>query len=1439
MASIWKDKHIGITYNVGENGSIFGSSRGQTALMLRKMLEALEANVMLVHCGTTVKFWDDATGLEGNCISLVDCSGLDLLIDIDAVLSGEIRGKIAKKTVGFLRGRVLFNEMEHCSYLQQNVVRLMDNLSEIWFWDIFNPEEDLGPLATLFQIPIRHLPFIWEPFILANYLKLSGLRSEQPELSQSLIAPTEAKPETFHIAEKNTSNTSSAVLPLIGLVELNKRINFNKIIVNNGIVLKETPFYKTNIVPNLKFSSDVEITYTGRERFADWLEENTFVITHCRYVPFRYSMLDLAYLGIPFVHNSVVLKDMGVIGYYSNNSISEMCEAILGYDKIKKSKPDFSCWSVETQREKWLALAFSFDFDSGIQNQEIKTQNKMPDAKIKSQKIKLGFTNMWEGFNPSRNFFVDLLNHNGYDATGTDDLTNIDLLIFGPFDKPLSMHLAKPEVNVSCPKVFFTGENVDCSFDADLHLTFNPKEDDKHIRLPLWMLFVNWFGTENSLEQNPQTLPVELLTQSHPIDFDSRPEEFSFVVSNPSNEIRNEIFYKLSEKYKVNSGGRLHNNIGGPLKCLYGGGGAGDIEKHKFLEKHRFNICFENSKGPGYVTEKLLHAKLAGCVPLYWGSSEAVEDFLPEGFINLSDCENTETMMEKISGILAFSDLHKMARTPALDSQRFLAAKNKLSQVALALTNLAKPQATKKPDTYPTPVFLSYVTSRYVDVILHNIKSLDKMRDTMPDLRFIIYLAQDVTKEDITKLTKYSWIELIFMDKYFEPKYFGWKLYILQKTVNDPDLKNNLIIYSDAGAQWLDLPRELLTTAYSKGLCFLLDSDNNTNEQWCSKEMQEEYKLTEEELSARQILAGFHVFKAGHDLPVAVYNEAAAAAANPKILEGDKFIKLLPDGKLHGHRHDQSILSTLRLRFNVPSLPADKFINEISLRLATLSNSSIYLHRGLYTTHRNILNKIDDIWIINLDRRSDRLQSLYESCGFLKSISNRFSAIDGKKLQLTPSICKLIENNDFIWKKSVTAVALSHILLWAQLVAEEDSVNSYMILEDDVRFNCNEWPSYLTHLSKSLPKDAELAYLGGILPSNKPAYKHCIEPVNNYWATIKPNEFFSPGNPMPIFHFCAYSYIITKSGAKKLLDALEQIGCFTSIDHFLGHPMFGLKKYVLNNLLTSCFQEDDPTYVNSQFDNFNRVDSFDSDIWNNVEIWSEDEQKNKLAIKPSISKIINEVLNQVPSNVITQNIFKWKPYNYSAVDIFYKKSYNKDIISKLEKLHVHCNPVEYSDAAIVAAAATVESWFYIEDESEWVDTLDKYNKNQIHFNVIYNSNKTTKISDLEYCKHVVRFDFIRDTKTINIPLQDTPDILVLKQAIDNDTIPFYIRTEGDSTIWNWLRMVLNCLELKTEDAQQRVIEYFKKNKHAEETYLNGLKDNLYKWITKLHIVFYG
>ena len=41
--------------------------------------------------------------------------------------------------------------------------------------------------------------------------------------------------------------------------------------------------------------------------------------------------------------------------------------------------------------------------------------------------------------------------------------------------------------------------------------------------------------------------------------------------------------------------------------------------------------------------------------------------------------------------------------------------------------------------------------------------------------------------------------------------------------------------------------------------------------------------------------------------------------------------------------------------------------------------------------------------------------------------------------------------------------------------------------------------------------------------------------------------------------------------------------------------------------MSGCFQDEDPAYKNADFNNFNRVDTFDSEIWNNVEHFSNEE----------------------------------------------------------------------------------------------------------------------------------------------------------------------------------------------------------------------------------------
>lgn len=60
----------------------------------------------------------------------------------------------------------------------------------------------------------------------------------------------------------------------------------------------------------------------------------------------------------------------------------------------------------------------------------------------------------------------------------------------------------------------------------------------------------------------------------------------------------------------------------------YGGTLAFD-KKIDCLKQYKFCICFENSRYPGYVTEKIFDCFQAGCVPVYLGAPN-VEQYIPK-----------------------------------------------------------------------------------------------------------------------------------------------------------------------------------------------------------------------------------------------------------------------------------------------------------------------------------------------------------------------------------------------------------------------------------------------------------------------------------------------------------------------------------------------------------------------------------------------------------------------------------------------------------------------------------------------------------------------------------------------------------------------------------------------------------------------------------------
>jgi hypothetical protein len=70
--------------------------------------------------------------------------------------------------------------------------------------------------------------------------------------------------------------------------------------------------------------------------------------------------------------------------------------------------------------------------------------------------------------------------------------------------------------------------------------------------------------------------------------------------------------------------------------------------KHDLLGQYKFTIAFENTAYPGYVTEKIIDAMVAGSVPIYLGAPD-IGDHVPQNaFIDASAFPNPLALADRL-----------------------------------------------------------------------------------------------------------------------------------------------------------------------------------------------------------------------------------------------------------------------------------------------------------------------------------------------------------------------------------------------------------------------------------------------------------------------------------------------------------------------------------------------------------------------------------------------------------------------------------------------------------------------------------------------------------------------------------------------------------------------------------------------------------------------
>jgi len=190
------------------------------------------------------------------------------------------------------------------------------------------------------------------------------------------------------------------------------------------------------------------------------------------------------------------------------------------------------------------------------------------------------------------------------------------------------------------------------------------------------------------------------------------------------------------------------------------------------------------------------------------------------------------------------------------------------------------------------------------------------------------------------------------------------------------------------------------------------------------------------------------------------------------------------------------------------------------------------------------------IKIVNLKHRKDRKNETIDKltkANFLPDEYEFIEAVYGKELQPSHELYTLVKGNDFGNRYGVIGCALSHYGLWLELLKDEKN-DYYLIMEDDFTL-CDDFKNKLNKLNKLLTDDdkalnhIDFLFLGyHMFNKDRQKYKDIYDVELPTTKIDKLNKNLYIGG--------FFSYIITKSGANKIIDYIVKNGIIRGIDYF-------------------------------------------------------------------------------------------------------------------------------------------------------------------------------------------------------------------------------------------------------------------------------------------------
>ena len=208
-------------------------------------------------------------------------------------------------------------------------------------------------------------------------------------------------------------------------------------------------------------------------------------------------------------------------------------------------------------------------------------------------------------------------------------------------------------------------------------------------------------------------------------------------------------------------------------------------------------------------------------------------------------------------------------------------------------------------------------------------------------------------------------------------------------------------------------------------------------------------------------------------------------------------------------------------------------------KLCNAQGENAYTLNNVPQFNNQVMTHDYNIKVINMASRDDRLRVVSDKLKNENLSFQRFDAIDGRRLTLTPYLFNLFKHNDFGFRRGVIGCALSHYYLWKELITSDKPY--FVIMEDDVTF-CKNFASKLGDLLKI--RNYDILFLGYHMSNQN---RSINEEIYNVESNTTKVELLNTN----LYIGGTHCYIISKEGASSLVDYIEMSGIRHGIDYLM------------------------------------------------------------------------------------------------------------------------------------------------------------------------------------------------------------------------------------------------------------------------------------------------